>query len=114
VAKKVMEKFPCRLLFITVKEGSKELKTQVSVISPHKEDSEVACDLLEIEISKDWQERVPFLILPHFVSDLPIYMVCRPYMDAHPGQVRHLITDNTAYLVDVDTEQDIQSLGLNK
>ena len=41
-------------------------------------------------------------------------MVCRPYMDAHPGQVRHLITDNTAYLVDVDTEQDIQSLGLNK
>jgi molybdenum cofactor cytidylyltransferase/nicotine blue oxidoreductase len=41
-------------------------------------------------------------------------MVCRQYMDAHPEQVKQLITDNTAYLVDVDTEQDIQRLGLNK
>jgi molybdenum cofactor cytidylyltransferase/nicotine blue oxidoreductase len=41
-------------------------------------------------------------------------MVCRQYMDANPGQVRQFITDNIAYLVDVDTEQDIQSLGLNK
>ena len=41
-------------------------------------------------------------------------MVCRQYMDAHPAQVRQFITDNTAYLVDVDTEQDIQRLGLNK
>ena len=41
-------------------------------------------------------------------------MVCRQYMDAHPEQVKQLITDNTSYLVDVDTEQDIQRLGLNK
>ena len=41
-------------------------------------------------------------------------MFCRPYMDAYPAQVRQLITNNTAYLVDVDTEQDIQRLGLNK
>jgi len=41
-------------------------------------------------------------------------MVCRLYMDTHPEQVKQLIADNTAYLVDVDTEQDIQRLGLNK
>jgi len=41
-------------------------------------------------------------------------MVCRQYMDDHPEQVKQLITDNTAFLVDVDTEQDIQRLGLNK
>jgi len=41
-------------------------------------------------------------------------MVCRPYMDANPLQVRQFITNNTAYLMDVDTEQDIQRLGLNK
>ena len=41
-------------------------------------------------------------------------MVCRQYMDAYPEQVKQLITNNTAYLVDVDTEQDIQRLGLNK
>jgi CTP:molybdopterin cytidylyltransferase MocA len=41
-------------------------------------------------------------------------MVCRLYMDASPAQVRQLITNNSAYLVDVDTEQDIQRLGLNR
>ena len=41
-------------------------------------------------------------------------MVCRPYMDSHPQQVRRLVTNNKAYLVDVDTEDDIQRQDLVK
>ena len=41
-------------------------------------------------------------------------MVCRPYMDSHPQQVRQLVTNNKAYLVDVDTEDDIQRQDLVK
>jgi molybdenum cofactor cytidylyltransferase len=41
-------------------------------------------------------------------------MVCRPYMDSHPQQVRQLVTSNKAYLVDVDTEEDIQRQDLVK
>ena len=41
-------------------------------------------------------------------------MVCRPYMDSHPQQVRQLVTSNKAYLVDVDTEDDIQRQDLVK
>ena len=41
-------------------------------------------------------------------------MVCRPYMDSHPQQVRRLMTNNKAYLVDVDTEDDIQRQDLVK
>ena len=40
-------------------------------------------------------------------------MVCRPYMDQHPELVKEFITKNQAYLMDVDTQADIQRLGLD-
>ena len=40
-------------------------------------------------------------------------MVCRPYMNEHPELVKSFTTDNNAYLMDVDTQSDIQKLGLD-
>ena len=40
-------------------------------------------------------------------------MVCRPYMDNHPELVKIFLTDNQAYLQDVDTQVDIQKLGID-
>ena len=40
-------------------------------------------------------------------------MACRPYMDERPELVKLFITDNQAYLMDVDTQADIQKLGLD-
>ena len=41
-------------------------------------------------------------------------MVCRRYMDLHPHLVRVYETDNAAYILDADTEADIQKLGLSR
>ncbi|MBU3557861.1 nucleotidyltransferase family protein [Polynucleobacter sp. Ross1-W9] len=41
-------------------------------------------------------------------------MVCRPYMDQHPELVKIFDTCNCAYILDVDTQDDIQKLGLDK
>ena len=40
-------------------------------------------------------------------------MVCRPFMDKHPELVKLFETNNEAYLLDVDTQADIQKLGLD-
>ena len=40
-------------------------------------------------------------------------MVCRSYMDQHPEIVHGFITDNQAYVLDVDTLSDIQKLRLD-
>ena len=40
-------------------------------------------------------------------------MACRPYMDQHPGLVQAFVTNNEAYVLDVDTMSDIQRLGLD-
>lgn len=40
-------------------------------------------------------------------------MVCRPYMDEHPGVIKVFDTENQAYLMDVDTLDDAHRLGLD-
>lgn len=41
-------------------------------------------------------------------------MVCRPYMDQHPELVQIFETSNEAYVLDVDTLEDIQKLGIDR
>jgi len=41
-------------------------------------------------------------------------MVCRPYMDQHPELVQLFETQNEAYILDVDTIEDIQKLGIDR
>ena len=40
-------------------------------------------------------------------------MVCRPYMDQHPELIKYFETHQSAYILDVDTADDIQRLGLD-
>ncbi|WP_114689678.1 NTP transferase domain-containing protein [Polynucleobacter necessarius] len=40
-------------------------------------------------------------------------VACRSYMDKHPELVNAVVTENEAYVLDVDTQADIQKLGLD-
>lgn len=77
ISQKLIEKFPSRIIFITIDEEAKDpvLKTSVSVISAGSNDSGIACDLINIILSKHNEERARFLLLPHILPDLPIYLV---------------------------------------
>lgn len=74
IVQKVVEKFPCRTLFITEETDTKAnyLKTAVSVLFPNET---IACDLIDIGVAGKDLEKVPFLILPHLVPDLPVYVL---------------------------------------
>ncbi len=74
IVQKVIERFPSRVIFIS-ENGEEQLKTAVSVMNASTGDFVIACDLIEILCSKKNQMEVPFVILPHLVPDLPIYML---------------------------------------
>jgi glucose-6-phosphate dehydrogenase assembly protein OpcA len=73
IAQKVVEKFPCRLLFISEDPDADKayLKTAVSVIVPQSKESSVACDHIDIGVGGSDIERTPYLVLPHILPDLP-------------------------------------------
>ena len=76
LAQKVIEKFPSRVIFVSVdKTAESSLKTEVSILSSSKGEFDVACDYIQIEAGGSSLERIPFVILPHILADLPVYLV---------------------------------------
>jgi len=82
IVQKVSEKYPCRVLFISSDPDSQHpyLKTAVSVVG----NGNIACDYIDIGVSGPDMERVPFVLLPHLIPDLPISLLwtedpCKPH-----------------------------------
>lgn len=73
IVQKVSEKYPCRVLFISEDPDSNHsyLKTAISVVG----DGKLACDYIDIGFSGKEMEKVPFLILPHIIPDLPVSLL---------------------------------------
>ncbi len=77
IAQSVVKRFPARVIFVAANKDSTEnyLKTDVSILNSSTGENDVACDFIQIEAGGVSQERIPFLVLPHLISDLPVYLV---------------------------------------
>lgn len=77
IAQKLIERFPSRILFVTIDASlpPNSLKTSVSAIASESLQNSVACDLINIVLSPDNKERASFMLLPHLLTDLPTYLL---------------------------------------
>lgn len=76
----ILEKFPCRIIFIQGEETDRQyfhvtVSTVVSGASGDPKNATVACDQITIASSKNQLFRVPFLVMPNLIPDLPIYLL---------------------------------------
>ncbi len=73
----IIQKFPSRILFIEAKKECPEnyLHVSVSTQTIGVEGSLVACDQIEITSSFQNLPRIPYIVIPHLVPDLPIYLI---------------------------------------
>ena len=74
LTQKVIDRFPSRVIFITVDKNSTS-DTLNLTSSTLQGESEITCDLLEIEVAEKSKDRLPFVILPYIIPDLPIYLL---------------------------------------
>ena len=65
------------MIFVCVDKISRQdfLKTEVSILSSSKGEFDVACDYIHIEAGGSHDERIPFIVLPHILPDLPVYLL---------------------------------------
>lgn len=77
ITHKVLERFPSRVIFITVDKTLQGdfLDASVSIISGARGEYQVVCDFIEIQTSQASLPKIPFIILPHLLPDLPIYLL---------------------------------------
>lgn len=73
IVQKVSEKYPCRVLFISsdLQSNTSYLKTAVSVVG----NGTIACDYIDIGVAGSEIGKIPFLLLPHIIPDLPISLL---------------------------------------
>lgn len=76
IAHSILEKFPCRIIFIQLNGGDPSL-LRVSVANEvtTKGNRTIACDELILNVGAKRLNRVPFMVIPHLVPDLPIYLL---------------------------------------
>ncbi len=77
----ILDKFPCRIIFIQGEKNSTSsfFRVKVSnVVSGHQQamgGTNIRCDQIIIESSHDQLFRVPFVVTPLIVPDLPVYLL---------------------------------------
>lgn len=73
----IIEKFPCRIIFIQgdTDPTSDYLRASVSTEMSGTKNEAFGCDHISIEVSSSRLRVVPFIILPHLVPDLPVYLI---------------------------------------
>ena len=91
------------------KVGAKEIQELLDEYAKREDGQEIILPMV------DQRRGNPVLFSFQAVSDVLANpgMVCRTYMDAHPNELRFMHTTNQAFVMDVDTPEDIQRHKLN-
>lgn len=77
IVQTVIETFPCRIIFIECDQLAKQnfLKVSVEEETVKKNGTIISSDKILINCTSKYLKRVPYIVLPHFVPDLPIYLL---------------------------------------
>lgn len=107
---KIISQFPCRILFIQENADASAplLRLHASVESGGEG---MACDQVTIEASPDQLSLVPFLCLPLFVPDLPIYLLWGQDPTTDEAILPHLRQFATRIIFESECAQDLQSFS---
>jgi hypothetical protein len=74
---KVLQRFPSRLIAINVDPDLPPdyLDAHVSLITGAKGEYDIVCDYISLDVSPKNLDKIPFILLPHLLPDLPIYLL---------------------------------------
>src|SRR5690625_570048 len=73
----VVSKLPCRVILIVSDEtaGKGYLRTSVNSETVGEGDLQIFCEIIRIEVAGSLHRRVPFIIIPQILPDLPVYLL---------------------------------------
>lgn len=73
----ISKKFPCKIIFVALNSfhSEKTLLINRSLMTTTNGGGPISCDLLTLEASFDEVAKIPFLLLPEIVPDLPTFLL---------------------------------------
>ena len=107
----ITKKFPCKLLFIAIDTGAQEsfLRKNSSTRIVGNGSKAISCDVLAIETSQDQLHRVPFLLIPEILADLPVFLL----LGHAPSEVKAVVDQLDACIGRIVFDANhVQNIGL--
>lgn len=101
----VIAKFPCRIIFIQGDSDAEASHLYVSVSSEII--NRIACDQILIKVTEQHLHRVPFIVIPHLVPDLPVYLLWGQDPTKEDILLPHLMTSASRLIFDADTSDHL-------
>jgi len=102
------DQFPCRIFFIVADPDRSESNLDVEVLStPLKSNTAFSCDHMIIKAAGQAISEVPFLILPFFVPDLPIYLLWGQDPTTENAILPHLLLYATRLIFDSECSKNL-------
>lgn len=113
VAGRVVEKFPCRVILIVSDSETQEnnLTAKVSVLSGEQDKSNFACDLIEFNVTGSMCDRIPFVVLPHILPDLPVYLLWGENTTTFPTLLQELSALTTRVIFDSEVTDSLPTFA---
>lgn len=71
----LIDKFPSRIIFIIEEDNENISQKHYLNITVQPMSASNRCEIIFINVSGSYRERIPFLIYPNLISDLPIYLL---------------------------------------
>jgi glucose-6-phosphate dehydrogenase assembly protein OpcA len=99
VSQRVRDKFPCRIITLT--------ESTATSVSIETIGTEILCDQVEIGFAPDQSERLPYLVLPQLLPDLPLYLFWAGKPDPDDPLFTGLQPYITRLIYDPDTLDEI-------
>jgi Glucose-6-phosphate dehydrogenase subunit N-terminal domain/Glucose-6-phosphate dehydrogenase subunit C-terminal domain len=109
----IIQKFPCRILFIQYDKHATEDFLHVTVSSESFDEGKTSfvCDQITISVGGKYIERVPFLVSPHLVPDLPIYLLWGQDPTVEDLVLPHLESYASRLIFDTECTKNLQEFS---
>lgn len=112
-SKRILDKFPSRILFLLEDPDPKHdfLQVEVSIETFSSSGAMISCDQIDIEFAGQHRERVPFIVLPHLLPDLPVHWLCIGDPQKDSAIFKALKPCISTLIVDPDSLHDMDHWG---
>lgn len=111
LVKSVVSKFPCRVILILSDPDPKEsyLRTSVSTETIGEGELQIFCEMIQIDVAGSLVQRVPFIILPQILPDLPVYLLWTQDPSTESAILPHLEPIANRIIFDSESTYDLQA-----
>ncbi|MBS0624389.1 MAG: glucose-6-phosphate dehydrogenase assembly protein OpcA [Verrucomicrobia bacterium] len=113
LVKHVISKFPSRVIFLVINNKPEEesLNVQVSSQTIGEGDLKIFCEMIRIEANGSTVERVPFLIFPQILPDLPVYLLWTQDPSTDNVILPHLIPYATRIIFNAESTHNLHAFA---